>query len=184
MTIRTLALLAAAATALAPLAHAAGTGTPTPQTPTSQTCEAGQVWDERSRSCVDARDSRLTDEDRMEAARELAAHGRPADALRVLAAHGAPGTPDVLTLRGFATRRAGDWTGGVALYRAALALDPDHWRARSYLGMGLLERGDRAGALAELDAIRAGGGRGTHPERELAAALDGAGAGYGAATLR
>ena len=177
-------LLAAAALALASPSQAAGTGTPTPQTPTSQTCEAGQVWDERSKACVDARDARLTDDDRLDAARELAAHGRPADALRVLAAHGAADAPEVLTLRGFATRRAGDWAGGVALYRAALALDPDHWQARSYLGLGLLERGDRDGALAELAAIRAGGGRGTYPERELAAALDGAASGYGGETLR
>ena len=170
---RTLILAAATAALVLPtLAQAAGSPTKPTQTPTTQVCEAGQVWDRRTRACVDARDSRLTDPERMDAARELAHFDRPEAALLVLAAHGAPRSPEVLTLRGFATRKSGDWTGGVALYEAALEIDPDHWQARSYLGQGLLEKGDRAGAGAQLEAIRAAGGRGTHAERELADALE------------
>ena len=163
--------LAATAAALPIAALAAGNPSPPKPTETTRNCPEGTVWSDRHEGCLVIRDSRLTDNDRMEVARELAYHGRPADAAALLAGHSAPDDADVLTLRGFATRKAGDWNGGVALYRAALAREPDHWLARSYLGLGLYERGDRAAAAAQLAAIRASGGRGTWAERALDAAL-------------
>lgn len=152
------------------LAIAAGSEPPK-STQSNVNCARGQVYDERTKTCVVAQDSRLTDEDRLDAAYDLAHGGRPEDALLVLAAHGEQNHPDVLTLKGFATRKAGDWDAGIALYQAALAIDSDHWQARSYLGMGLAERGKIAQAEQQLRLIRASGGRGSYPERQLAAVL-------------
>lgn len=158
-------------------AQAAGTE-PAKPTQTSTDCTGAQVYDEDSKTCVDPKDARLDDDIRLEAARELASFGRPGDALSVLAALARPETSDALTVRGYATRKAGDFDGGVALYKAALAIDPDNWLARSYLGQGLAERGDRDGALAQLTAIRTSGGRGSYPERSLVEALGGGGFDY------
>ncbi|CTQ48664.1 tetratricopeptide repeat protein [Jannaschia donghaensis] len=164
--------IALVASLLPAAVFAAGTGTPT-QTQTSQDCTGSQIYDAETKTCVDSRDSRLDDADRIEGARELASFGRAEDALRVLATLNDATTADALTTRGYATRKAGDFDAGVALYHAALALDPDHWQARSYLGQGLLERGDRAAAQAQLTLIRAGGARGTWPEVSLVRALGG-----------
>lgn len=159
-------------TVMPAIAFAAGTERPTP-TQTSQDCTASQIYDTTTKTCVDSRDSRLDDADRIDGARELATFGRADDALRVLATLDDATTADALTLRGYATRKAGDFDAGVALYHAALAIDPDHWQARSYLAQGLLEKGDRAGAEAQLELIRAGGARGTWPEVSLVQALGG-----------
>lgn len=153
-------------------AFAAGTDPEPPKpTETTERCADGQVWDAGTSACVDAQDSRLDDDDRLRAARELAYAGRPRDALRVLAAVSAGEDPDVLALRGFATRRAGDWAGAIRLYRAALATEPDHWQTLSYMGQALAQRGDRRGAADHLERIRASGGRGSWPEISLARML-------------
>lgn len=149
---------------------AAGLEPPT-TTQTEAACPTGQVFDTDSKTCIAPQDARLTDQDRFDAAYDLAHGGRPEDALTILASHGAPSHPDVLTLRGFATRKAGDWAGAVALYEAALAQEPDHWLARAYLGMGLAERGRIAEAQTQLHHIRVSGGRGSSPERQLAQML-------------
>ena len=131
----------------------------------------GRVWDAEAEACATIEDSRLDDPDRIEAARELAHFGRPADALELLAGHTDADDPAVLTLRGFATRKMGDWEAGVAFYEAALARDPDYWQARSYMGLGMLARGERAAAEGQLAAIRSSSGRGTWAEVSLADAL-------------
>lgn len=166
-----LALLTAAALSMPAMAFAAGTAPPK-TTQTAADCAAGQVFDERTKACVAAQDSRLTDPDRIEAAYELAHAGRADEALVILAYHSDPTHPDVLTLRGFATRIAGDWDAGIALYDAALAQDPDHWLARSYLGSGLAARGQMDEAKEQLRLIRASGGRGSYPEQQLAMMIE------------
>lgn len=153
-------------------AFSAGTSEPE-QTRTTVECTEAKVYDEATKTCVDARESSLSDEDRLDAARELARFGRADDALLVLATLVRPDTSDALTVRGYATRKAGDFDGGVALYMVALEIDGENWLARSYLGQGLLEKGDRAAAQAQLELIRAGGGRGTWPEIALTDALGG-----------
>ena len=162
-----------AALALVPAtAFAAGTSsTPPKQTETTVTCPNGSVWDAERNACVLSQSGLLDDGQLFDAARELAYFGRPAEALDLLARVRAQDA-DVLTLRGFATRKVGDWEGGVALYRAALALDPDHWQALSYYGQGLVERGDLVGAEEKLELIRSTGGRGTWAETALAEAVE------------
>ncbi|MEM7641073.1 MAG: tetratricopeptide repeat protein [Pseudomonadota bacterium] len=149
-------------------------------TPTTRVCVAGQVWDSARRICAPIQESGLDDAGKLNMAHELAAFGRPEDALRLLAGLARPGSADALTLRGYATRKAGDMAAGLALYDRALALDPDHWQARAYLGAALLESGDRAGAETQLALIRRAGGRGTFPDVALARALKTGGGIYSA----
>ena len=159
---------------LAPAAFAAGSGDNYPPEPTETTtkCKGAQVWDKKKKACVDARESRLDNDTLYRAAREIAWAGRPADALSVLDAMTEGATDRVLTYRGFATRKAGNWEAGRAFYNAALDRNPDNLLARSYLGQGLLERGDFEGAFAQWEEIRARGGTGTWAETALLAALE------------
>ncbi|MEM9795656.1 MAG: tetratricopeptide repeat protein [Pseudomonadota bacterium] len=146
---------------------------PTRQTPTSQSCADGKIWNAATKTCVDAQDSRFRDSDRLDAARELAVAGRDAAAALVLSALAAPDNPDALATRGFAARKAGAVTQGVALYERALAQAPDHWMTLGYYGQHLAEIGDLEGAETLLMRIRASGGRGTWPEIALTRALAG-----------
>lgn len=160
------------------LAFAAGTESTAPtSTGTTETCTGSQVFDTKTQTCVDAQDSRLDDATRIEAARELAAFQRPQDALGVLAHVTQNASAEVLTLRGFATRKAGDFEAGRALYDAALKIDPDYILARSYLGQALAERGLVEEAKDQLAMIRLAGGRGTWAETSLVDAIQ-TGRGY------
>ncbi|MEM9523331.1 MAG: hypothetical protein AAF982_04960, partial [Pseudomonadota bacterium] len=111
------------ATFLAPsLALAAGSDTSTPpkSTKTTTECEAGQIYDTRTKTCVAARDSRLDDDQRYQAVRELAYAGRYQHSLKVLAAMSDQNDDRVLTYYGFNHRRAGRVALGMEFYRKAL----------------------------------------------------------------
>ena len=162
--------------ALAPLAAlAVGSDTDTPPTTTSTTtkCEGTQIWDEKTESCVDAKESRFDDADRFDAVRELAYAGALDRAEAVLATFSNPADDGRLTYLGFVARQKGDLEGGMAWYRAALAQNPDNLLARSYMGMAYLVSGDEMAARTELREIRARGGRETWAARALDLALRG-----------
>lgn len=154
-------------------ALAIGDESPTAPKPTETTvkCVGAQVWDPVKQACVNPQGAALDNDTLFEAVRELAYAGRPEDALVVLAAMTEGETDRVLTYRGFAMRKAGDWDGGRAMYDRALAQNPDNFLARSYLGMGLVERGDMPAAMDQLFEIRARGGAGTRAGIALARAL-------------
>lgn len=64
--------------------------------------------------------------------------------------------PDILTYLGFAHRKLGNFDRADAYYRTALAVAPDHRGALEYQGELKIERGNLAGAranLARLDAL-------------------------------
>ena len=168
-------LIAAAATlALLPFAAlAAGSDDtePPPATQTSTECINGQVWDEATKSCVDAKSGQLDDDTRFQAVRELAWAGRPEDALIVLSAMTEGQTDRVLTYIGFANRKAGRMAEGLAAYDAALALNPDNLLCRSYLGQAYVELGKIELAQLQLDEIRARGGDGLWAETALESAI-------------
>jgi Flp pilus assembly protein TadD len=168
---RHIVLSLVAACALAAPVWAAENPDPPEPTETTTKCTGTQVWDEDKKACVSADQSGLHDDRLYQAAREIAWAGRPRDALAVLDAMAEGDTDRVLTYRGFSLRKAGQWEAGRASYHAALALNPDNLLARSYLGMGLLERGDFAAAFAQWEEIRARGGTGTWAETALLAAL-------------
>lgn len=153
---------------------AAGTEDPAPPTPTetSQKCEGAQVWDDKTKTCIDAQSGALDDQTRFDAVRELAWAGRPDDALAVLATMTEGDSDRVLTYKGFAHRKAGRIEAGIAFYDRAIARNPDNFLARSYYGQLLVEMAEMHMAGAQLTEIRARGGRGTWAEASLARAID------------
>jgi Flp pilus assembly protein TadD len=168
-------LIAAAATVcllpFAALAAGSDDTEPPPATQTSTECVKGQVWDEATKSCVDAESGQLDDDTRFRAVRELAWAGRPEDALIVLSAMTEGQTDRVLTYIGFANRKAGRMAEGLAAYDAALALNPDNLLCRSYLGQAYVEIGQIDLAQLQLDEIRARGGAGLWAETALQSAI-------------
>lgn len=164
-------ILFAALLPCAALAAGSNDSDPPEPTETTQKCEGKMVWDPKVEKCVTPDATGLNDDDRYKAAREIAWAGRPMDALAVLDAMTEGNTDRVMTYRGFALRKAGLWDEGRAAYDVALAMNPDNLLARSYLGLGLLERGNTAAAIDQLLEIRARGGVGTWPETALASAL-------------
>lgn len=170
------------ALAAAPSAHAAGGGggsggnggtttTPPTTTKTTKSCRGVKVWDESSKRCVNPRGSALDPDILYGAVRELAYAGRYRDAQGVLAAMPDQSEDRVLTYWGFTWRKLGDHDRGRAYYLQAIATNPDNILARSYMGQGMVDEGDIAGAEAQLREIRARGGSGSWPEQSLALAL-------------
>ncbi len=163
------------ATAFAPIqSFAAGShvNTPPEETETTTECEGTQVWDEETEECVDAvEESRLDDNARYRAVRELAYAGKYGRAMGILAGFQNAQDDRRLTYLGFVNRKMGNVDEGMRWYSEALQINPDNLLARSYMGQALLEQGDRAGALAQLTQIRARGGRQTWPELALNMAL-------------
>lgn len=159
---------------LAPLpVHAAGGGDPEPPktTQTSEDCKRGQIWDEKTKTCADAEESRFDDDTRYRAVRELAWAGQPERALLVLASMREGETDRVLTYLGFANRKAGHVEEGLAQYERALVQNPDNLLARSYLGQLYVEMAEIELASLQLDEIHRRGGSGSWPERALAHAI-------------
>jgi tetratricopeptide (TPR) repeat protein len=158
-------------------ALAAGDGTVPATTNPNAACKAGEVFDRATKACVPAQSGALQDADRLDAARYFSfagAYDAAQIALRTLATDD---TAEALTLRGFTARKLGDMETAMAHYTAALARDPNHWEARSYMGQGFVEMGNSKAARAQLSLIRTTGGRGTWAEISLRQAIE-RGAGY------
>ena len=153
---------------LASAALAAGGGDE--QAPKTPKCETGQIYDKATKTCVDAKDSKLDVDSLYENLRELAYAGRYADAEVVLAQM--PAQDDrTLTYRGFTQRKQGNVEAAMGFYQAALRANPGNVLARSYMGQGLVEQGKVAEAMDQLRAIRAHGGSGTWAEASLRKAI-------------
>jgi tetratricopeptide (TPR) repeat protein len=167
-------MILAATLVLSPtLTFAAGTSDSDPPTPTETTmvCEEGQVWDEKTETCVVPEEQSLNDDQRFQAVRELAYAGRYDDAMRVLDAMTEGETSRVMTYQGFLLRQTGEIEGGIAAYERAIALDPANLLARSYYGQLLVQMDEITLAEAQLNQIRAQGGCGTWAETSLATAI-------------
>lgn len=149
---------------------------PPEPTPTSKKCADGEAWDDQSRKCVKVDAAGFDDLERFKAARELAYAGRFGSAAVALDAMVDQNDTRVLAYRGFLARKSGDWDAAQSFYDQALLADPDNLSARSYLGMGLAERGDFGGARTQLAEIRSRGGRETWAERALLMTLRSGGA--------
>ncbi|MFY0680270.1 MAG: tetratricopeptide repeat protein [Thalassovita sp.] len=162
---------------LAPsFAWAAGTAEPTPPKPTATTntcAQDGLVWDATSESCVAPKDSRLDDDTRYDAARELAHGGHLDSALIVLAAMSDQNADRVLTYKGFVARKQGHWGKAMRFYTQALDQNPDNLLARSYYGQGLALAGAKPAAERQLAEIRQRGGAGSWAEAALVQTLAG-----------
>ena len=164
--------LLTAALMIPTLAFAAGSDSTTPPKPTqtSSDCTAGQIFDEKTATCVDKSSSLIDDDARYEAVRELAYLGDSPRALDMLSAMN-PEDSRVLTYRGFIARKTGDMDAAMTYYTAAIAANADNILARSYMGQGLVEAGDRDAAKLQLAEIRTRGGRNTWAEVSLSQAI-------------
>lgn len=156
----------------APVLAAGGNDDAPPQpTQTSKDCTRSQIWDDKTKTCVEATDSRFDDDTRYKAVRELAWAGQPERALDVIEAMTEGQSDRVLTYLGFAHRKAGRIEEGLAFYDRALAQNPDNLLARSYLGQLYVEMAEIRLASLQLDQIRARNGAGTWAETALARAI-------------
>lgn len=168
-----LALALPLALPLAGPVMAAGGNDDAPPTPTqtSKDCTKAQIRDADQGKCVEATDSRLDDDTRHAAVRELAWAGQPERALLVLASMREGHSDRVLTYLGFAHRKAGRVEEGLVWYDRALARNPDNHLARSYLGQLYVEMAETGLTDLQLAEIRNRGGRGTWAETTLARAI-------------
>ena len=134
-------------------------------------CGKGEVWDDKSESCLESSSSLLTNELRYLAVRDLVYAERYADAKLILDTMTEGKTPRVMTYRGFLLRKTGHVEEGIAAYEEAIRLDPANIHARNYYGQLLVEMDEIELAQAQLDEIRAHGGIGTSAENSLATAI-------------
>jgi tetratricopeptide (TPR) repeat protein len=146
--------------------------TPPKPTQTASDCEKGEVFDEKTQTCLDAKSGLINDDTRYEAVRELAYAGQYDRARLILNTMSDQSEARVLTYRGFIARKTGDNAAAFELYAQALAADADNILARSYLGMAYVETGDLANARIQLSEIRTRGGRNTWAEFALRSALE------------
>ncbi len=158
------------------LALAAGSGGNVPVSPpkpteTTRTCKGTKVWDKTRKKCVKPEKSSLNTDGLYRAVRELAYAGRYRDAQGVLAAMPDQDDDRVLTYWGFTWRKMGHSDLARAYYVRAITRNPDNLLARSYMGQGLVEDGNIAGAWDQLREIRMRGGAGTWPEVSLREAI-------------
>ena len=144
-------------------------------TETTEKCKDGQIWDKEKELCVDATSGALTDDDRYNAARELAYDGQYTNALTVLATAENQNDPRILNYKGFSLRKSGRFADGMVFYQAALEIDPDYILARSYMGQALISEGDFVGAKEQLIQIADRGGKDTWAYAALDQALRGNG---------
>ncbi|MCU0832205.1 MAG: hypothetical protein MUC58_11965 [Rhizobiaceae bacterium] len=163
-------------------AHAVGddsSGSEEAPKPTQTTveCKKGEVWDDKEKKCIEMKDSGmrgiLGDDGLYDTARELAYFGRPEEAIILLRQIAGQQQARVQNYLGFAHRKAGHMEIAMLHYNMAIAMDPDHVLARSYMGQGLLEEGKFAAAYAQLKEIEARAGTDNYAYEQLALALEG-----------
>ncbi len=161
--------------ALSVSAQAAGSSSDAPPktTKTTTECTNGQIYDDNAKACVDADQQSLNDDQRYDAVRELAYAGEYDRAQQVIASADEPEGPRFLNYKGFISRKMGNHGDAIVFYSAALEKDPDYHLARSYMGQGLVATGDVEGAKAQLQEIRARGGRETWAYVSLKNAISG-----------
>ncbi len=170
---RILALVAATAVIALPAFAADDDPTPPKPTETTKACKDGQIFDDKTKTCLDADKESFNDNDRYDAVRELAYAGAYDRALKVISSADNPKDPRFLNYRGFVHRKTGNVSAAMAFYHAALRIDPDYILARSYMGMGLASMGHKAAAKAQLEEIALRGGTDTWAYAALDAALNG-----------
>jgi tetratricopeptide (TPR) repeat protein len=169
-------ILATALAFIPQLAFAAGSNEsdaerPTPTETTTQ-CAEGEVWDEKTATCIKSESSSLSDDQRYGAVRELAYAGRYDEAMAILATMTEGETSRVMTYRGFLLRQTGRVEESIAAYERAIALDANNHLARSYFGQLLVQMNELELAKLQLAAIRMHGGGGGWAEKSLATAIE------------
>ena len=148
-----------------------GGGNPPTTTQTTKNCKGVKVWDKKTKTCVSPQESRLNQDDLMQAVRELAYTGRNEDAQGVLRQMADQNDDLVLTYWGFTNRKLGKADLARVYYNRAISQNPDNILARSYMGQGLVSEGRVDEAIAQWREIQARGGAGTWAEASLRKAI-------------
>jgi tetratricopeptide (TPR) repeat protein len=156
---------AAIALALVDLTPAFGKGEPK-----TANCDRFKKNSPDWRRCTGSVRDDLSDDQIYYAGYWLARSGQYVEAIEFLKRAKVPDAR-ILTYIGFATRKLGDVDAAMGYYERALALDPASAVTRSYFGEALLERGDRAGAEAQLRMIETSCGTLCREYADLAVAL-------------
>ncbi|OWU81507.1 hypothetical protein [Phaeobacter sp. 22II1-1F12B] len=166
-------ILLALAVAMPSFAFAAGSdmSSPPKTTKTTSECKGTQVWDDKTQSCVDPKESSLDTDTLYGAVRELAYAGRYTDAQAVLAQMPDQQDDRVLTYWGFTHRKLGDLETANMFYEQAIAANPDNMLARSYMAQGFVAEGRTDEAIAQWREIKARGGEGSWAEASLRKAI-------------
>jgi tetratricopeptide (TPR) repeat protein len=146
-------------------------------TQTTTECKKGEVWDKKAKKCVVLKEQGMRDlmgdDGLYDAARELAYFGRPNEAITLLRQMSGQQQARVQNYLGFAHRKAGHLEIAMLHYNTAIAMDPDHVLARSYMGQGKLEEGNFSAAYEQLQEIKMRAGKDNYAYRELAKAIAG-----------
>lgn len=116
-------------------------------------CRSGKTWSCSASACVEKSSLKLNDNELYLEAVSLVRDGQYVRALEALWSIEQRDNPDILTYIGFATRKLGNVERGIGFYHQALALNPDHVRAREYLGEGYLQIGKVEKAKEQLFEI-------------------------------
>jgi TPR repeat len=137
------------------------------QTPS---CKTGYHWDMNKQKCT--RNQHTSDNELYQSGHDLALAGRYQEALDIL---GDVKKPDSMTLTmiGYATRKLGDYDGGLAYYQKALVLDPNNVNTHEYLGEAYAEKGKIELAKVELAKVETACGTTCEQYVDLAKAIDG-----------
>ena len=151
---------------------------PPKPTKTTTECTDGQIFDNKTETCIDAEKQSFNDDTRYDAVRELAYAEAYDRAELVIASADNPTDPRFLNYRGFISRKQGDIGRAMEFYAAALEQAPDYHLARSYMGQGLAASGDVDAAKVQLQEIVARGGRNTWAYHALKTAIAGKPSGY------
>jgi predicted Zn-dependent protease len=144
-----------------------GGGNTGSQTPS---CKTGYHWDIKKNRCI--RNQHTSDNQLYQSGHDLALAGRYQEALDIL---GDVKHPDSMTLTmiGYATRKLGDYDGGLAYYQKALTLDPNNVNTHEYLGEAYAEKGKTDLAKVELAKVEAVCGTACEQYVDLASAIEG-----------
>ena len=155
------------------IAFAAGSGDSDPPKPTQTAtdCKAGEVFDKKTKTCIDSQSNLIDDDTRYDAVRELAYAGQYDRAQMVLATMSDQSESRVWTYKGFIARKTGNMDQAMEYYAQGLAADANNILLRSYMGQAFVTLGDQEAARIQLAEIRARGGRNTWAEQSLNLAI-------------
>jgi tetratricopeptide (TPR) repeat protein len=118
------------------------------------TCKKGQVYDQKTKKCVDQRSADISDENRTDYAYALAQDHRYDEALAMLDTLQNPNTAEALNYRGYATRKLGRTDEGISYYLKSVDLDPKYAKVREYLGEAYVIKGRLDLAKDQLNTIQ------------------------------
>lgn len=141
---------------------------------TMPTCPRGQVYNQQSRRCVQARSELLNDDNLTDYAYALAEEARFDEALGTLDMVENPNTAKVLNYRGYITRKLGRTDEGIGYYLQSIALDPQYPQVREYLGEAYVTQGKLNLAHEQLQVIETLCGTACEEYQDLAQAIEAA----------